>query len=299
MRSRFLHLSFKSTAVRYSMAGKPSFLISAHFPPPHRWTPSTSASASSSAHGLWCLLRRPFTPTKSRPRAVALPPPARPRWTPPPAPVVFRLFTGLSSPSCWSSESLKLPPLRFLLPLKSVRDSKDPLRFLRRAAWAWVCAFAPLPPATESDLLIECLLTLESVPPVPKKSVCVPAEISVNGDESPASSLPEYISEYTSPEPASSWQNSSGSGSRASSPYLPSIAASRRTSHWRLFDMVSLPKFCWYFSRKRAMDPPSRSRVVSKSKVCHESLKHTSPRGGCSTAVFESSALSECVRTRF
>jgi hypothetical protein len=74
MRKRLRHLSFKSTAVRCSMAGKPSFLMSAHLPPPHCATPRTRASASSSAHGLWCLLRLPvpFSPGLPRPAAALL-----------------------------------------------------------------------------------------------------------------------------------------------------------------------------------------------------------------------------------
>jgi hypothetical protein len=58
MRSRLRHLSLRSTAERAAMAGYPSFLMSAHLPPPQTATPSTSASASCCDHGLWCLHRR-------------------------------------------------------------------------------------------------------------------------------------------------------------------------------------------------------------------------------------------------
>mmetsp|Transcript_40500 Transcript_40500/g.129085 ORF Transcript_40500/g.129085 Transcript_40500/m.129085 type:complete len:257 (+) Transcript_40500:472-1242(+) len=58
IRSRLRHLSLRSTAVRFSIAANPSFLMSAHLPPPHLDTPSMSALDSSRVQGLWCLRRR-------------------------------------------------------------------------------------------------------------------------------------------------------------------------------------------------------------------------------------------------
>jgi hypothetical protein len=71
-------LSFRSTAERCSMAGKPSFLMSAHRPPPHRATPSTRASDSASAQGLCCLLFRPplVTPPAAPAGEASVTPPA-------------------------------------------------------------------------------------------------------------------------------------------------------------------------------------------------------------------------------
>mmetsp|Transcript_4242 Transcript_4242/g.11967 ORF Transcript_4242/g.11967 Transcript_4242/m.11967 type:complete len:206 (-) Transcript_4242:1401-2018(-) len=53
MRVRLRHLSFRSTALRFSMAANESFLISAHLPPPHFRTPSTSALVSASDQNLY------------------------------------------------------------------------------------------------------------------------------------------------------------------------------------------------------------------------------------------------------
>lgn len=44
---RLRHLSFKSTALRFWIVLSPSFLISAHLPPPHSSTPLTSDLVSS------------------------------------------------------------------------------------------------------------------------------------------------------------------------------------------------------------------------------------------------------------
>ena len=51
---QLITLTFKSTAVLYPTAANASFLISAHFPPPHRATPSTNVMTSRRVHGLWC-----------------------------------------------------------------------------------------------------------------------------------------------------------------------------------------------------------------------------------------------------
>mmetsp|Transcript_5637 Transcript_5637/g.23891 ORF Transcript_5637/g.23891 Transcript_5637/m.23891 type:complete len:261 (+) Transcript_5637:2092-2874(+) len=255
MRSKFLHLSFKSTAVRCSMAGKPSFLMSAHLPPPHRATPSTSASASSKAQGLWCLLRRPFAPTPSRPRGVAFPvwPRAllRPRLSAP-----REDFTG-DSPS----ESLWCPgPLRFLLaadtsvfatPPSALCESEDPRLPLRPFA-AFACRITPRPVTSclETDARRPCA-ACAAESPAPKKSVCVPAEPepSVKGLESPASSLPSPLRKSPLSSPPS--YSSLPSPSRAS---YSLISARRRSSHWRLFELVSLPNTRRYRCRSDVME---------------------------------------------
>ena len=120
--------------------------------------------------------------------------------------------------------------------------------------------------------------------------MCVPAEPepSVKGLESPASSLPSPLRKSPLSSPPS--YSSLPSPSRAS---YSLISARRRSSHWRLFELVSLPNTRRYRCRSDVMEasakPPLRG---AKSPACHESDRHGSPVAG-GRYVMESSMLSE------
>ena len=163
--------------------------------------------------------------------------------------------------------------------------ASDDLRLPLRPCTICACRVTPLP-----DVRPCAICATES--PAPKKSVCVPAEPepSVNGLESPASSLPSPLRAKSPLSSPPSYSSLPSPPRRAS---YSLISAKRRSSHWRLFELVSLPNTRRYRWRSDVMEasakPPLRA---AKSPACHESDRHGSPVAGWRYAM-ESSMLSE------